>query len=127
MSTTAFTVSMLGCPGLPLDRVGALPRRHGVAGVQLRRAGDEPVHVGLGTRERRNARQLAGDGLTLTGLATYVDLSAGATGPRAHLDLAHDLGAPVVLEHEARRHSGAAPIDDAIAGAVALLRSSARL
>ncbi|MFI5898270.1 sugar phosphate isomerase/epimerase family protein [Actinoplanes sp. NPDC051513] len=240
-----LAVSTLGCPGLPLDRVGALLRRHGVTGVQLRCAGDEPVHVGLGTRERRKTRrQLAGDGLTLTGLATYVDLSAGATGLQAHLDLAYDLGAPalrlmpgdgdptaalataverargsgvrlmiethdaylrgadlrrvlesfpeigaiwdalhpwrageepaetaaalgsrlaevqikdvpsrndrtplvpgtgaiplgdvlarsgnvpVVLEHEARWHPGAAPIDDAIAGATALLRSSARL
>lgn len=91
----AFAVSTLGCPGLPLDRVSELLRRHGVGAVQLRCAEDEPVHVGLDKRGRRTARrQLAG--LTLTGLATYVDLSGGADGLEAHLDLALDLGAPAL-------------------------------
>jgi len=90
-----FAVSTLGCPGLPLPEVVELLRRHGVGAVQLRCADDEPVHAGLSARDRRRVRrELAG--LTLTGLATYVDLSDGAAGLDAHLDLARDLGAPAL-------------------------------
>ena len=92
-----FGVSTLGCPGLPLDRVGALLRRHGVRAVQLRCAEDEPVHVGIDAAARRAARRRLGDdGLVLLGLATYVTLSAGAAGLAEHLELAHDLGAPAL-------------------------------
>lgn len=92
-----FGVSTLGCPGLPLAEVGALLRRHGVGAVQLRCAGDEPVHVGLDAAARRAARRrLDDDGLVLLGLATYVKLSAGAAGLAEHLELAHDLGAPAL-------------------------------
>jgi sugar phosphate isomerase/epimerase len=92
-----FAVSTLGCPGMSLPEVGELLRRHGVSGVQLRCAADEPVHVGLGARERRTARrQLEDGGLTVVGLATYVRLSDGVDGLAAHLELAHDLGAPAL-------------------------------
>ncbi|MEV6847519.1 hypothetical protein [Actinoplanes sp. NPDC051411] len=78
-----FGVSTLGCPGLPLPEVGALLRRHRVSAVQLRCAADEPVHVGLSPSARRRAReQLESAGLTLLGLATYVQLSSGADGRR---------------------------------------------
>src|SRR5690348_2426867 len=90
-----FAVSTLGCPGLPLDQVSSLLRRHGVGAVQLRCADDEPVHTGLSRRERQAARRQL-DGLTLIGLATYVNLSAGASGLEAHLELAQDLGAPAL-------------------------------
>ncbi|WP_433360575.1 sugar phosphate isomerase/epimerase family protein [Actinoplanes sp. CA-142083] len=90
-----FAVSTLGCPGLPLPEVRTLLRRHGIGAVQLRCADDEPVHVGLSGRERRQARRDL-EGLTLTGLATYVNLSDGAAGLDAHLDLALDLGAPAL-------------------------------
>jgi sugar phosphate isomerase/epimerase len=99
MAFMVFAVSTLGCPGLPLDEVGTLLRRHGVGAVQLRCAEDEPVHVGLDVRERKKARgQLRKDGLTLTGLATYVNLSGDgwASDLDAHLELAHDLGAPAL-------------------------------
>ncbi|MET0419960.1 MAG: TIM barrel protein [Actinoplanes sp.] len=92
-----FGVSTLGCPGLPLNEVGALLREHGVTAVQLRCAPDEPVHIGLDAPARRAARrQLADDGLALLGLATYVNLSAGAPDLAPHLDLAYDLGAPAL-------------------------------
>lgn len=92
-----LAVSTLGCPGLPLPAVGALLRRHGVRAVQLRCAADEPVHAGIDAAARRTARRVLDDhGLTLTGLATYVNLSSGAAGLDAHLDLAHDLGAPAL-------------------------------
>jgi sugar phosphate isomerase/epimerase len=92
-----FAVSTLGCPGLPLDQAGALLRRHGVGAVQLRCASDEPVHTGLDAAARRAVRrQLGDDGLILLGLATYVNLVGGAADFAAHLDLAHDLGAPAL-------------------------------
>lgn len=92
-----FAVSTLGCPGLPIDQVGVLLRRHGVEAVQLRCAADEPVHVGLDPAARRAVRRQLGDeGLILLGLATYVNLAGGAGDFAAHLDLAHDLGAPAM-------------------------------
>ena len=92
-----FAVSTLGCPGLPLDRVAALLHRHGVDAVQLRCAADEPVHAGISPAARRAARRLLADeGLRLIGLATYVKLSEGASDLPAHLELAHDLGAPAL-------------------------------
>jgi sugar phosphate isomerase/epimerase len=95
MRPMQFAVSTLGCPGLPLHKVGALLRRHGVTAVQLRCASDEPVHIGLDAAARREARrQLDDQGLTLLGLATYVSLATGAADFAAHLRLALDLGAP---------------------------------
>lgn len=92
-----FAVSTLGYPGRPIDQVGALLRRHGVEAVQLRCASDEPVHVGIDAAARRDIRRRLGDeGLALIGLATYVNLAGGATDFAAHLDLAHDLGAPAL-------------------------------
>ncbi|GIF40684.1 sugar phosphate isomerase/epimerase [Actinoplanes xinjiangensis] len=87
-----FGVSTLGCPGLPLDRVARLLRRHDVGAVELRCADDEPVHTGLSPADRRAARDTL-DGLRLVGLATYVRLTDGAAGLAGHLDLAYDLGA----------------------------------
>jgi sugar phosphate isomerase/epimerase len=92
-----FAVSTLGCPGLPIPEVGTLLRRHGVGAVQLRCAADEPVNIGLSATDRRAARRRLGDeGLILLGLATYVNLTGGAADFVAHLDLAHDLGAPAL-------------------------------
>ena len=102
-----FGVSTLGCPGLPLRHVAELLHRHGVDAVQVRCAPDEPVHVGLGPAARRAARGELG-GLTVLGLATYVRLDDGAAGLDAHLELAHDLGAPAL-----RLMPGAGPAERA--------------
>ena len=97
MSQVTFAVSTLGCPGLPIDRVAALLRRHGVPGVQLRCAADEPVHTGIDAADRVAVRRtLEDDGIALVGLATYVRLSEGAPGLTDHLELARDLGAPAL-------------------------------
>lgn len=89
-----FGVSTLGCPGLTVPGVAALLRRHGVRHVELRCAPDEAVHIGADGR--RLGRELTNEGLAVLTLATYVDLSAGASGFAEHLELAVSLGAPAL-------------------------------
>jgi sugar phosphate isomerase/epimerase len=88
--------STLGCPGLPLDEVAALARRYGVPLVELRCADDEPVHVGLSKAARAKARKdLAG--LEINSLASYYRLCDDEVSKlAAHVELAHDLGAPAI-------------------------------
>ncbi|BBH68429.1 xylose isomerase [Actinoplanes sp. OR16] len=121
-----FAVSTLGCPGLPLGRVAALLRAHGVAGVELRCAPDEPVHTGLSPAARRAARA-ALDGLRVVTLASYVNLTSGGAGLAEHLDLARDLGAATLRlmpggTGRSEEHLG--PAAETLAKAVVLARGS---
>lgn len=88
--------STLGCPGLPLRDVATLAREHDIGLVELRCAGDEPVHVGLSKAERDAAvRDLAG--LEITALASYYRLCDDDISILAdHVELAHDLGARAI-------------------------------
>jgi sugar phosphate isomerase/epimerase len=96
--------STLGCAGRPLREVLALAREGGWEGVELRAAQGEPVHVGLGARERRYVRRrFAGAGVTPLAIASYVDVDDPAVSDEdvvaallAHAELAHDLAAPFV-------------------------------
>ncbi|MFF5297484.1 sugar phosphate isomerase/epimerase family protein [Paractinoplanes globisporus] len=109
-----FAVSTLGCPGLPLAQVAALVRPYA---IELRCAEDEPVHVGISKAARRDARQLLADeGVTLVSLATYVKLADGARGLDAHLELAHDLGAPALRLFPGEREPRALdlPVDQGV-------------
>lgn len=47
-----FAFSTLGVPGLPIPDVVALADRTGYQGVELRAHPEEPVHPGIGARER---------------------------------------------------------------------------
>lgn len=99
MSRLAF--STLGCPEADLNAVLDLARRHGFAGVELRAAPDQPVHVGLGHAERqRIAYRMQEAAVTPLSLASYVKVAAPDPPDQdvvddgiAHLRLAADLGA----------------------------------
>ncbi|WP_369201079.1 sugar phosphate isomerase/epimerase family protein [Streptomyces sp. PU-14G] len=93
--------STLGVPGAPLDDVLRAATRSGFHGVELRAHPEEPVHPGLGHRERKQvAEQFADAGVELLCVAGYPKMAAsGDDAPvlaevRALLHLAHDLGAP---------------------------------
>lgn len=93
--------STLGCPGVDLDGVLDLAVTHGFAGVELRAAADEPVHVGLGGPEREAvARRLSAAGITAVSVAGYVKICDPDVDDRTVVDagvaqvrLAHDIGA----------------------------------
>jgi sugar phosphate isomerase/epimerase len=95
--------STLGCAGWPLEDVVALARDEGWQGVELRAAPQEPVSVELTASERADVRRvLAEAGVTPLAVASYVEVDGpGADAEvldelRAHVALAHDLGAPFV-------------------------------
>ncbi|GAA1973714.1 sugar phosphate isomerase/epimerase family protein [Kitasatospora viridis] len=94
-------LATLGLPGTPLAEVLRLAVAHGWAGLELRCAPGEPVHLGLTAAERRAvARALDAAAITPLCVASYLGVAgAGADQPvladlRAHLRLAADLGAP---------------------------------
>jgi sugar phosphate isomerase/epimerase len=88
--------STLGCPGLPLPSVVELATRHGVDLVELRCAGDEPVHSGLSAQGRREARNALAS-VRVGTLATYFRLCEHEPAGIAPLaELAGDLGAPAL-------------------------------
>src|SRR6185295_5915748 len=88
--------STLGCPGLPLPSVAVLAHRYGVPLVELRCAPDEPVNVEMSPAARAQARADL-DGLEINALASYYRLCDDPVSKLvAHVELAHDLGAPAV-------------------------------
>jgi sugar phosphate isomerase/epimerase len=117
--------STLGLPGASIEAVAETAANHGFSGVELRTGGDEAVHVGLTASQRRHARRcLSEEGIQPLAIASYVkvvdadaDDSAVAAEAIAHLQLAHDLGAPYlrVFPGGARSRSST-PLDDARAG-----------
>lgn len=94
-----FGFSTLGCPGLDIDAVLALAKRHGADLVQLRCADDEPVNTGIPAARRADVKAgFAAAGVGFGALATYVRLSdPDLLGPLdEHVALAVDLGAPAL-------------------------------
>jgi sugar phosphate isomerase/epimerase len=88
--------STLGCPGLPLPDVVGLALRYGVDLVELRCAGDEPVHSGLSTAERRTVRNALAS-VRVGTLATYFRLCEDDPADITPLaELARDLGSPAL-------------------------------
>ncbi|ADD40750.1 sugar phosphate isomerase/epimerase family protein [Stackebrandtia nassauensis] len=95
----SFGFSTLGCPGLDVDTVLAMARRHGADLVQLRCAPDEPVNTGLSGAGRADVvAAFATAGVGFGALATYVKLSdPDMLRPLdEHIALAVDLGAPAL-------------------------------
>nr|WP_223185951.1 sugar phosphate isomerase/epimerase family protein [Streptomyces sp. CBMA152] len=94
-----YAFSTLGVPGLPVPEVARLAAAHGYQGVELRAHPEEPVHTGIGMRERAAAvREFAAQGVDILAVAGYARV-AGPGDPE-RLDelvfLAHDLGARYV-------------------------------
>ncbi|MFI9581938.1 sugar phosphate isomerase/epimerase family protein [Streptomyces sp. NPDC052236] len=98
-----FAFSTLGVPAMPIPDVIRLATDTGYHGVELRAHPEEPVHPGLGARERAAVvGEFEQAGVQILTVCGYVGVgSAGDDGPvRAELDglllLARDLRAPYV-------------------------------
>ncbi|WP_375385752.1 sugar phosphate isomerase/epimerase family protein [uncultured Microbacterium sp.] len=98
-----LSASTLGAPGEDLAHVLTSLRQTGIGGVELRLSTGEIADPAMTRRRRREIRRAIADaGVTITGVASYVrvaadlpdDLVLGAL--IAALDVAGDLGAPVV-------------------------------
>ena len=98
-----LSASTLGAPGEDLARVLQCLRRTGIGGVELRLSAGEIADPAMSRRARRDVRARVEDaGVVVTGVASYVqvasdlpdDVVLGALV--AALDVAADLGAPVV-------------------------------
>ncbi|MGH3503457.1 MAG: sugar phosphate isomerase/epimerase family protein [Nocardioidaceae bacterium] len=99
--TRSAAFSTLGCPGMPLPEVVEVAQTAGFAGLELRAATGEPVHVGIDSAARRAAsRSLARAGTEVLSIASYVRVcDADVTDDEvvgqavAHAQLANDLRA----------------------------------
>ncbi|MFE9889113.1 sugar phosphate isomerase/epimerase family protein [Streptomyces scopuliridis] len=99
-----FAFSTLGVPGLPIPEVLALATHTGYQGVELRAHPEEPVHPGIGSRERAAVvEEFRHAGIEILTLAGYVRVAkAGADEERLRQELdellwlARDLGASFV-------------------------------
>uniref|UniRef100_A0AAU2V8T9 Sugar phosphate isomerase/epimerase n=1 Tax=Streptomyces sp. NBC_00003 TaxID=2903608 RepID=A0AAU2V8T9_9ACTN len=94
-----FALSTLGLPGMPIADVARLAARTGYHGVELRAHPEEPVHPGIGMRERKAAaREFQERGIEILAVAGYARVAQPLNpGDLADLvRLAHDLGARFV-------------------------------
>lgn len=94
-----FALSTLGLPGMPIADVAGLAARTGYHGVELRAHPEEPVHPGIGTRERKAAAgEFQERGIEILAVAGYARVAQPLNpGDLADLvRLAHDLGARFV-------------------------------
>lgn len=67
-----FAISTLGLPGMPIADVARLVADAGYHGVELRAHPEEPVHTGIGMRERAaTAAQFADHGIEILAVAGY--------------------------------------------------------
>lgn len=101
--TFPLSVSSLGLPGASLDEMLRVARDGGCQGLELRAREGEPIHVGLSPDERAAVgSRIAAAGLVTATVASYVEIAAPGRDEdvcdalRAHIELAHDLGAPAV-------------------------------
>ncbi|WP_455354514.1 sugar phosphate isomerase/epimerase family protein [Streptomyces sp. SYSU K217416] len=122
-----FAFSTLGLPGMPVPDVVRLAAAHGYHGVELRAHPEEPVHPGLGMRERAEVvRQFADGGIEILSVAGYTKVAAEGDeeSVQHELDelvfLASDLRAPYV-----RVFPGGGDQDPAEADATAARRLAA--
>ncbi|MER5864883.1 sugar phosphate isomerase/epimerase family protein [Kitasatospora sp. NPDC002040] len=98
-----WAFSTLGLPDAPLPEVLRLAADHGWAGVELRCAPGQPVHLGLTAAERAAAvRQFGSAGVRPLTVCSYVRIAAPGDDAAVlaelldHVRLAADLGAPYV-------------------------------
>ncbi|MFE2938951.1 sugar phosphate isomerase/epimerase family protein [Streptomyces sp. NPDC059255] len=99
-----FAFSTLGIPGLPIPEVVALAAASGYQGVELRTHPEEPVHRGMGRRDRALVvEEFERAGIEIVGLAGYARVAKADVDEdqlRQELDellsLARDLGAPFI-------------------------------
>jgi sugar phosphate isomerase/epimerase len=98
-----FAFSTLGVPGMPVPDVVALAADTGYQGVELRAHPEEPVHPGIGTRERAAVgAEFERAGVEILTVCGYTGVAApGDDAPvyeelDGFLWLARDLGAPYV-------------------------------
>lgn len=98
-----LSASTLGAPGENLDQVLDCLRKTGVGGVELRLSAGEIADPAMTRKRRRKVHGLIADaGVVVTGLASYVEVAADVADDVvlgalvAALDVAADLGAPVV-------------------------------
>ncbi|MFJ2115350.1 sugar phosphate isomerase/epimerase family protein, partial [Streptomyces sp. NPDC087850] len=99
-----FAFSTLGVPGLPIAEVVDLAATNGYQGVELRTHPEEPVHRGLGRRDRAAVvEEFERAGVEILGVAGYARVaSAEADEEQLRqeltdlLSLARDLGAPFI-------------------------------
>ncbi|MFF5567182.1 sugar phosphate isomerase/epimerase family protein [Streptomyces sp. NPDC012623] len=97
-----FAFSTLGVPGLPIPEVVALAAANGFQGVELRAHPEEPVHRGLGERDRAAVvDEFKRADVEILGIAGYprvADAEVDEDQLYQELDdlmvLARDLGAP---------------------------------
>ncbi|KUL34148.1 xylose isomerase [Streptomyces sp. NRRL F-4489] len=104
---TRLAFSTLGVPGMPVEAVARLAAGSGYQGVELRAHPEEPVHPGLGRRERAAVRGVFAEaGVAVLAVAGYARVAAECAGAAAEaalareltglVGLAADLGAPFV-------------------------------
>lgn len=125
MSGVRYAFSTLGVPGLPVPDVVRLAVAHGYHGVELRAHPEEPVHPGIGARQRADvAAEFAAHGVRVLTVAGYARVADPDDAERldALVELAHDLGASYVRVFPGGRGG---PEDDGVA--VRRLRSAAAL
>ncbi|MFJ4922040.1 sugar phosphate isomerase/epimerase family protein [Streptomyces sp. NPDC088725] len=99
-----FAFSTLGVPGLPIPEVIELAVANGYQGVELRGHPEEPVHPGIGQRERAAVvdefKRAGIEILTVAGYARVADASVDDDALREEMDgllwLARDLGASYI-------------------------------
>jgi sugar phosphate isomerase/epimerase len=104
MTGTRLAFSTLGCPGLPLDQVADLAKRHGCGAVELRCFDGEPVAPPGPESDvagsRRAVQRLREAGVEALSLASYVHVaerdSDPVTATLRHVELAAAVGAPYV-------------------------------
>ncbi|MEU5207674.1 sugar phosphate isomerase/epimerase [Streptomyces sp. NPDC020742] len=92
-----YAFSTLGVPGMPVAEVLALAVESGYQGVELRAHPEEPVHTGIGLRERAAVReQFAATGVDVLAVAGYAQVAA-ARDAAGEEQLAHELAELVLL------------------------------
>lgn len=92
-----FAFSTLGVPGMPVRDVARLAAGAGYHGVELRAHPEEPVHPGIGPRERaETVRAFADQDVEILGVAGYAKVAA-ALDEAGEEQLAADLTGLVTL------------------------------
>ncbi|MGW7362371.1 sugar phosphate isomerase/epimerase family protein [Streptomyces sp. NPDC054841] len=98
-----FAFSTLGVPAMPIPEVAALAVATGYQGVELRADPEEPVHPGIGARERAAvAEEFARAGVEILTVAGYARVAAAGDDDAVRqelselLFLAKDLGASCI-------------------------------
>ena len=100
---TFLTVSTLGAPGASLERVLSWLQTAGVSGLELRLSQKEIVHPAMTARQQSDVAAAISDaGITVTGIASYVQVAGAANDEMvigalaSAMNLAAALGAPMV-------------------------------